>query len=88
MGSLAVESLLGQLDVALLLVGFAVVFALLALAGCCHYGQMTESVQGMSEKMVECYSAAEFSEIQIGDGLATRKKPWHSVIDKGIDIHL
>ena len=39
-GSLAVEFLLGQLGVALLLVGFAIVFALLALAGCCHCGQM------------------------------------------------
>lgn len=36
-GSLAVESLLGQLGVAGFFVRFAVGFALLALAGCCGH---------------------------------------------------
>ena len=43
-GSLAVEFLLGQLGVALLLVVLTVVFALLALAGCCHCGQLAECI--------------------------------------------
>ena len=37
-GSLPVESLPGEFGVALFLVGFAVVLALLALACCCHRG--------------------------------------------------
>lgn len=39
-GSLPVESLLGELGIAFFFVGFAVFFALLAFACCCHcYGR-------------------------------------------------
>ena len=37
-GSLSVESLLGEVGVAFFFVGFAVFFALLAFACCCHCG--------------------------------------------------
>ena len=50
--SLAVESLLGQLNVALLLMDFAIVFALLALIGCCHCEQMTKLIQGILQERV------------------------------------
>ena len=39
MGSLPVEFLLGELGIAFFFVGFAVVFALLPLARCCHCGR-------------------------------------------------
>ena len=38
MGSLSVEFLLRELGIALFFVDFAIVFALLALACCCHHG--------------------------------------------------
>ena len=59
MGSLAVEFLLGQLGVALLHVGFAVVFALLTLVCCfahcvgCYFCLITPGQEGYKVDRVD-----------------------------------
>lgn len=56
-GSLPVEFLLGQLGVAFFFVEFAVVFALLALACCCHCGRGCGFVGGNGEEVTRLFDS-------------------------------